>query len=201
MTGLPFDLFEAVYSQLWSFNLTFFRPSNLTLWQYVIGFTIASVVFHTSFPVPPPWCSTKPRVLACVRSRCQFYQHFTSSFFVRKCFAKLFSTHSLALYFFLVKEYLRKSCSQNVGEIDLQASEFAKKCAKSLIKGQFSFPSCFVWFTGKSFKCPNWVFLIDLYLVVRNGVFHWSPLAQSWHKPQVINKQFIAKPNLKHDFF
>jgi len=33
-------------------------------------------------------------------ARCWFHQHFTSSFFVRKCFAKLFSNYSLALKFF-----------------------------------------------------------------------------------------------------
>jgi hypothetical protein len=30
-------------------------------------------------------------------SRCQFHQHFTSSFFVQKCFAQLFSTYKLSL--------------------------------------------------------------------------------------------------------
>jgi hypothetical protein len=32
--------------------------------------------------------------------RCQFQQHFTRTFFVQKCFAQLFSTYILALYFF-----------------------------------------------------------------------------------------------------
>jgi len=30
-------------------------------------------------------------------SRCQFHQHFTGAFFKGKCFAQLFSSHSLAL--------------------------------------------------------------------------------------------------------
>ena len=33
-------------------------------------------------------------------SRCQFHQHFTSSFFIRKSFEQLFCTYSLGLYFF-----------------------------------------------------------------------------------------------------
>jgi hypothetical protein len=36
-----------------------------------------------------------------INPRCQFCQHLTSSFFVLKCFAKLFSTYSLALHFFV----------------------------------------------------------------------------------------------------
>jgi len=32
-------------------------------------------------------------------SRCQFHQHFTRGYFIRKFFALLFSSYSLALYF------------------------------------------------------------------------------------------------------
>ncbi len=42
--------------------------------------------------------------------RYPFYQHFTSSFLVQKCFAKLFSTYCLTLHF-LAKEYWHKNCS------------------------------------------------------------------------------------------
>jgi len=48
-------------------------------------------------------------------SRCQFHQHFTSSFFVQDSFAQLFSTNSLALKFFakiiLAKKLLIKCWS------------------------------------------------------------------------------------------
>jgi len=35
----------------------------------------------------------------CDQFRCQFYQQFTRTFFVRKCFAQLLSNYSLALNF------------------------------------------------------------------------------------------------------
>jgi len=40
------------------------------------------------------------------QARCRFHQHFTSSFFILKCFVQHFSTYSLALKFF---------CQKNIG--------------------------------------------------------------------------------------
>ncbi len=51
-----------------------------------------------------------------VKTRCEFHQHFMSSFFIRKLYAQLFCTWSLDLYFF-VNENWRKSWTWNVGEI------------------------------------------------------------------------------------
>ena len=57
-----------------------------------------------------------------IGSRCQFHQHFTSSFFVRKSFKQLFCTYGLSLYLFgkrkLTKKLLVKCWSNwlQVGE-------------------------------------------------------------------------------------
>ena len=58
---------------------------------------------------------------------CQFHQHFTSSFFVGKCFEKLFCTYIVGLYFFV-----------------------ARKLAQTLlIKCWWNWPLCF------NFTCKN----------------------------------------------
>ena len=45
-------------------------------------------------------CQSNRLVVYKVIFRCQFHQHFTSSFFVRKSFEQLFCTYGLGLYFF-----------------------------------------------------------------------------------------------------
>jgi len=44
--------------------------------------------------------------------RSLFHQHLTSSFFVEKCYAKLFSTYTLALQFFYQKEISIKAACE-----------------------------------------------------------------------------------------
>jgi len=43
-----------------------------------------------------------------LKNRCQFHQHFSSSFFIWKCFVQLFSNYSLALYLFVKRISMQK---------------------------------------------------------------------------------------------
>jgi hypothetical protein len=62
------------------------------------------------------WCN----VFKSGSTRCQFHQHFRCTFFVRKCFAQLFSSYSLALAkgFWQKSTFVQKMCTQIVDEID-----------------------------------------------------------------------------------
>jgi len=48
------------------------------------------------------------RALFVMPHRCQFHQHFSQDFFVRKCFAQLSSGYCLALYFFGIRILAQK---------------------------------------------------------------------------------------------
>ena len=63
-----------------------------------------------------PICVRQKSTSLKCKYRCQFHQHFMSSFFVQKSFKQLFCTNGLG-FNFLAKVNWRKSCSLNVGEI------------------------------------------------------------------------------------
>ncbi len=60
--------------------------------------------------------------------RCQFYQHFTSSFFVQKCLSHIFFTYSLALHLFVKRTSIQKllvvKCSLVVNFINILQAPF-----------------------------------------------------------------------------
>ena len=57
----------------------------------------------------------------CREIRCQFHQHFTSSFFVQKSFEQLFCTYGLGLYFcFWQKETGAKSACKMLVKLTLE---------------------------------------------------------------------------------
>ena len=93
-------------------------------------------------------------------TRCQFHQHFTSSFFVQKCFAKLLWDYSLGTYF-LAKGNQHKSCLYNVCEIDyrtvLKTTVYLKDCTK--MANGTSYTSCekiqMSYNTSVSTRYPN----------------------------------------------
>jgi hypothetical protein len=62
-------------------------------------------LFHENFSI---YLSARNLKIANKVIRCQFHQHFTSSFFVRKLHKQLFCTYIIGLYFF-AREYWRKS--------------------------------------------------------------------------------------------
>jgi len=91
-------------------NLLSFKK-NFDLYCEVTSFVFVSRLKTSSRSMAtftPSCCrrTRRPRL-----NRCQFHQNFTCNFFIQKCFAKLFSYYNLALYNFLAKEYLPKSCS------------------------------------------------------------------------------------------
>lgn len=95
---------------------------------------------------------------------CQFHQHFTRTFFVRKCFAQLFS--SLVCYF-LAQEYWRKSCLLYVDGIDTKVLQVTKK----IIILQLS---------SKFILNPSHTLYVAFFLFCPINAVHWAWKRSGW---------------------
>ena len=78
--------------------------------------------------------------------RCQFHQHFKSSFFVQKCFSKLFSNYSLVLNFFgeRITAQNSKAANRMLMKLTTGKTEIFLKCHAG--GGQISTLMCVVLF-------------------------------------------------------
>ncbi len=104
--------------------------------------------------------------------RCQFHQHFTRSFFVQKCFAKLFSNYSFALLPFskiMLAQKLLVKCYWNWLQVSISSTFYAHilspyfgtKKLQSQIKVE---KSCSICFLTKNTWTKCWWNWLQLYL-------------------------------------
>jgi len=105
--------------------------------------------------------------LSGVQTRSKFYQHFTSAFFTRKCFAQLFSNYSLALWLFGKRISVKKllvTCWWNWLQVSIPSTFYEKLFYTKVLSLAFLF--CFYFIgkrkTGKKAACKMLVKLTDI---------------------------------------
>ncbi len=103
----------------------------------------------------------------------QFYQHFTSSFFVRKYFVQLFCTDILYLNFILPKGYWRNTFLYNVGEIG------------PLVAKQYSL--------SHLYSCSGWLPFYNilsqiLFILSTSGTLFWKVDYKFYLKTNIIQQ-------------
>ena len=118
-------------------------------WSKIVNWNVRAINWHYFLNNEP---QTWPRTW--MISRCQFHQHFMRNFFVRKCFAQLFCSHSLAFKKFgakILAQNLQVKCWWNLLKVSISSTFYAQLfCTKVLCAAFLHLRFGFVIFCQKN---------------------------------------------------